>query len=71
LDTTLHGKHLEINPGFCVDQKTTDSGHPQRSMNHKHYASLNISIQKCAFIMSHLKQFNCEKENKVSLNVCD
>jgi len=49
VDTALHGQHLAINAGFHEDQKT-NSGHPQCSMNHEHYASLNISIKKCAFI---------------------
>jgi hypothetical protein len=49
MDTTLHGQHLAINIGFLEDQKT-NSGHPKCSMNHKHYASLNTPIKKCAFI---------------------
>jgi hypothetical protein len=41
-------------------------------MNHEHYTCLNTSIHECAFINTvHLKQFNCEKENRSTLNVCD
>jgi hypothetical protein len=49
MDIALHGQHLATNTGFHEDQKT-NSDHPRCCMNLEHYASLNTSIKKSAFI---------------------